>query len=197
MKLKDLVHLLKNAAEQGACKALAESGQLQDQLTKAEAYRLYGRGNVDRWISEGLICPTTRNGKIFTIDPSANEHIMQFAFEGHWVSDLSSFITQTPGEIVIEAIEDSEVLLLPHHELELLFVRIPALEKFFRHLYQMAYVALQKRVNIRDSTTAKERYKELIAKHPNIAKRVPLLYIASYLGNTPESLSRVRATMAK
>ena len=64
MKLKDLVHLLKNAAEQGACKALAESGQLQDQLTKAEAYRLYGRGNVDRWISEGLICPTTRNGEI-------------------------------------------------------------------------------------------------------------------------------------
>lgn len=64
MKLKDLVHLLKNAAELGASKALTESGQLQDQLTKAEAYRLYGRGNVDRWISEGLICLTTRSGEI-------------------------------------------------------------------------------------------------------------------------------------
>ncbi|KAA8476864.1 hypothetical protein BDE36_1282 [Arcticibacter tournemirensis] len=62
MKLKDLVHLLKNAAEQGASNALAESGQLQDQLTKAEAYRLYGRGNVDRWISEGLISPATPKG---------------------------------------------------------------------------------------------------------------------------------------
>jgi hypothetical protein len=63
MKLKDLVHLLKNAAEQGVSKALAESGQLQDQLTKAEAYRLYGRGNVDRWISEGLISLTTPIGE--------------------------------------------------------------------------------------------------------------------------------------
>lgn len=62
MKLKDLVHLLKNAAEQGAANALAQSGQLQAQLTKAEAYRLYGRGNVDRWISEGLISPVTTKG---------------------------------------------------------------------------------------------------------------------------------------
>lgn len=64
MKLKDLVHLLKNATEQGASKALAESGQLQDQLTKAEAYRLYGRGNVDRWISESLISATSSKGEI-------------------------------------------------------------------------------------------------------------------------------------
>lgn len=63
MKLKDLVHLLKNAAEQGTSNALAESGQLQDQLSKAEAYRLYGRGNVDRWISEGLISPTITKGE--------------------------------------------------------------------------------------------------------------------------------------
>ena len=57
MKLKDLFNLLKNATEQGAKKALSESGQLQEQLSKAEAYRLFGRGNVDRWISEGLISP--------------------------------------------------------------------------------------------------------------------------------------------
>lgn len=60
MKLKDLVNLLKNAAELGAYRALAESGQLQDQINKADAYRLYGRGNVDRWIREGLISPTPK-----------------------------------------------------------------------------------------------------------------------------------------
>lgn len=132
----------------------------------------------------------------YSIDQSGNERVMQFAFEGHWVSDLSSFITQTPGDMIIEAVEDAEVLLLAHNDLEMLLDKIPALEKFFRLLYQRAYVALQKRVNMRDSNTAKERYKELIAKQPNVAKRVPLLYIASYLGITAESLSRVRAAMA-
>lgn len=63
MKLKELVNLLKNATEQGATNALVESGQLQDQLSKAEAYRFFGRGNVDRWISEGLISPTACNGR--------------------------------------------------------------------------------------------------------------------------------------
>lgn len=132
----------------------------------------------------------------FTIDAAGNEHIMQFAFEGHWISDLSSFITQTPGEMVVEAMEDSEILLLPHHELELLLNTVPVFEKYFRHLYQRAYVGLMNRVNMRDSIPAKERYKTLIAKQPNIAKRVPLLYIASYLGITAESLSRLRGMMA-
>lgn len=58
MKLKDLVNLLKNATEKGASNALLQSGHLQGQLSKAEAYRLFGRGNVDRWISEKLIDPT-------------------------------------------------------------------------------------------------------------------------------------------
>lgn len=132
----------------------------------------------------------------YTIDKLGNEHIIQFAFEDYWVADLSSFITQAPGEIFIETIEDIEVLLLPYHELDILLDKIPALEKYFRHLYQRAYVGLQKRVNTRDSTTAKERYKELITMQPEIAKRIPLLYIASYLGITPESLSRVRRTLA-
>ncbi|PYF74574.1 hypothetical protein [Pedobacter nutrimenti] len=57
MKLKDLFYLLKNATEQGVNNALLECGQLQEHLSKAEAYRLFGRGNVDRWISEGLISP--------------------------------------------------------------------------------------------------------------------------------------------
>lgn len=147
-------------------------------------------------ISRYLFFVVSGSLRSFTVDSAANEHVMQFAFEGHWVSDLSSFVTQSPGDISIEAIEDTEVLLFPHHELEVLLDKIPTLEKFFRHLYQRAYVALQKRVSMREGTTAKERYIELITKHPNIARRVPLLYIASYLGITAESLSRVRGIMA-
>lgn len=153
---------------------------------------IVNEGEVSRY----LFFVLTGSLRSYTIDSGGNEHIMQFAFEGHWVSDLASFITQSPGDTIIEAIEEAEVLLLPHHELELLLEKLPTLEKFFRHLYQSAYVALQKRVNVRQSKTAKERYKELIIKQPNIAKRIPLLYIASYLGITAESLSRVRSAMA-
>ena len=147
-------------------------------------------------ISQYLIFVINGSLRSFTVDHDGDEHVLQFAFEGHWVSDLSSFITQTPGVMVIEAIEDCEVVLLPHHELNSLLDKIPALEKYFRQLYQQAYVGLQKRVNLRASASAKERYEELIAQHPNIAKRIPLQFIASYLGITAESLSRVRSKKA-
>jgi hypothetical protein len=65
MKLKDFSHLLLNAAVEGASKALDQYGGLPAHISKAEAYRLYGRGNVDRWVSEGLIIPAIIHGKAF------------------------------------------------------------------------------------------------------------------------------------
>ncbi|MDB5125598.1 MAG: hypothetical protein JWP94_3727 [Mucilaginibacter sp.] len=128
----------------------------------------------------------------YTIDNEGTEHVVQLAIEGHWVADLYSFVTQSPGSINIEAIEDSEVLLLPHHELEQLFEQIPQLERFFRYLYQQAYLNLQLRYNSAQSNSAEDRYLSLINEHPEIVARIPLIYIASYLGITPESLSRIR-----
>ncbi|RZJ91469.1 MAG: Crp/Fnr family transcriptional regulator [Chryseobacterium sp.] len=132
----------------------------------------------------------------YRIDMAGNEHIMQFALEDHWVADLASFITQSQGDMYIETIEDSEILLLPYKELQGLLIEMPSLEKFFRQLFQHAYVSLQRRVALRESKPAKDRYLELIAAQPSIAKRIPLLYIASYLGITAESLSRVRGNIA-
>jgi len=131
----------------------------------------------------------------YTTDKDGIEHVVQLVVEQHWVGDLYSFITQTPGTINIEAIEDSEVIVLPYFELEKLYDEIPALEKFFRKLFQRAYVALQQRLNSAQSFSAEERYRELIHLRPEIAQRVPLIYIASYLGITPESLSRIRKLM--
>lgn len=128
----------------------------------------------------------------YTTDKDGAEHVMQLVMEGYWVGDLCSFVSQSPGNISIEAIEDSEVLLLSYHDLELLYEEIPQLERFFRQLFQRAYVALQQRYNAAQSDHAEERYKQLIKEHPEIAARVPLIYIASYLGIKPESLSRVR-----
>ncbi len=128
----------------------------------------------------------------YTTNKDGAEHVLQLAIEGHWVSDLCSFVSQSPGNINIEAIEDSEVLLLSYHDLELLYEQIPQMERFFRQLYQRAYVTLQQRYNAAQSDHAEERYRHLIKEHPQIASRIPLIYIASYLGITPESLSRIR-----
>ena len=173
----------------------SEYQRIEDLLVKRYIKKkraLIERGEVSRYVYFVL------NGSVrsYTLDQSGVEHVMQFAFEGHWITDLSSFITQTPGEMILEAIEDTDVLLLAHHDLQLLFEEIPALEKFFRKLYERAYVSLQKRVTNRESVPAKERYLELIALRPHIAQRMPLIYIASYLGITPESLSRIRNSIA-
>jgi CRP-like cAMP-binding protein len=128
----------------------------------------------------------------FTIDKEGAEHVIQLALEDHWIADLYSFVTQVPGNINIEAIEDSEVLLLPHHELDLLYDQVPALERYFRHLFQRAYVGLQQRLNTTVSLNAEDRYRMLIYDFPQVAARVPLIYVASFLGITPESLSRIR-----
>ncbi|MEN0053263.1 MAG: Crp/Fnr family transcriptional regulator [Mucilaginibacter sp.] len=128
----------------------------------------------------------------YTIDKQGNEHVMQLAIEDYWIADLSSFITQTPGNLAIEVIEDCEVLLLPHPALEQLYDTIPSLGTFFRKLYQRAYVHLQARLHSSQSISAEERYLELMKQHPKISSRIPLIYIASYLGITAESLSRIR-----
>ncbi|SDH74974.1 Crp/Fnr family transcriptional regulator [Mucilaginibacter sp. P25] len=128
----------------------------------------------------------------FTVDKDGVEHVIQLAIEEHWIADLYSFVTKAAGNINIEAIEDSEVWLLPHHELELLYEQIPALERYFRQLFQRAYVSLQQRLNLTVSSNAEDRYRQLLQDFPQIAARIPLIYIASFLGITPESLSRIR-----
>ena len=148
-------------------------------------------------LNEGEICRYlyfVEKGALrsYTIDKEGNEHVIQLAIEDYWIADLSSFVTQSPGTITIEAIEDCEVLLLPNLELERLYDEIPSLGTFFRKLYQRAYVHLQARLHASHSTVAEERYLELIRLQPKINARIPLTHIASYLGITPESLSRIR-----
>lgn len=149
---------------------------------------LLNEGDISRYIyfvEKGAL-------RSFTIDKEGVEHVVQLALEDHWVADLSSFVTQKPGNISIEAIEDTEVLLLPHHGLEVLYNQVPAMERYFRQLFQRAYVNAQHRFNSTVSQNAEERYRQLLSDLPAVAARVPLTYIASYLGITPESLSRVR-----
>ncbi|MFT5963846.1 MAG: CRP-like cAMP-binding protein [Flavobacterium sp.] len=128
----------------------------------------------------------------YTIDEKGNEHIVQFGFEGWWITDLSSYLTGANSTYTIEAIEDSELLLLTTAAREELMVQLPAFERYQRLLLQNAYIALQARVNSALNLTAEEKYLKLTASYPNIIARVPQHMVASYLGLTPETLSRIR-----
>ncbi|WP_423147492.1 Crp/Fnr family transcriptional regulator [Rubrolithibacter danxiaensis] len=133
----------------------------------------------------------------YYLDEKGIARVIQFAIEDHWVGDLYSLITHKPSEIYIEALEDSELLILSANDQEKLYQEVPKMERMFRLLVQNAYVATQRRLNSALSISADERYLELLKKYPGITQRVPLAHIASYLGITPESLSRIRKQLVK
>lgn len=135
--------------------------------------------------------------RTYTIDEKGQEHVIQFAIEDWWIGDMYSFLTQTPAKYTIDALEDSEVFCLEKNALEELYVKIPKFEKFFRHLLQNAFISLQERVIGNLSQPADERYCTFITKYSDMEKRLPLKQIASYLGITPESLSRIRSQYIK
>ncbi len=135
--------------------------------------------------------------RTYTVDEKGQEHIIQFAIEDWWTGDMYSFLTQTPARYTIDAIEDAELLCIEKNALEELYIKVPKFERFFRHLLQNAFVALQERIVANLSQLADERYCTFINKYPDMEKRLPLKQIASYLGITPESLSRIRSTYVK
>ena len=135
--------------------------------------------------------------KTYTIDEKGQEHVVQFSIEDWWTGDMYSFLTQKPARYTIDAIEDTELLCLERNALEELYIKIPKFERFFRHLLQNAFISLQERIIANLSQPADERYCTFINKYPLMEKRLPLKQIASYLGITPESLSRIRSNYIK
>jgi CRP-like cAMP-binding protein len=135
--------------------------------------------------------------KSFTVDQDGKEHILSFATPDWWISDMYSLISQQPAVLNIEAIADAEVLLLSRANQQKLFETVPKFERFFRILVENALVASQQRLIDNLSSTAQDRYLHFIKKYPTIPSCVPQHNIASYLGITPEFLSKIRARLAK
>ncbi len=153
-------------------------------------------------LQEGDICTRmafVEKGSLisYSIDNKGVQHVMQFAFEDYWISDLYSFFTKEPSRFNIEAMEDSELLLLDWENHHKLLNKIPPYESYTRILYQNAYIALQRRLEGTLGQSAEEKYLNLVNQHPLILKRVPLNLIASFLGVTPETLSRIRKQLSK
>jgi CRP-like cAMP-binding protein len=154
---------------------------------------LLQQGDVSKYtafVEKGLL-------RSYVIDDKGSELIMQFAPEGWWIGDMYSSITGEPAEHSIDAIEDSELLLLTNQAREQLLQEAPVFERFFRLLLQNSFIALQRRLKGNIILTAEEKYKNFISLYPNIVQRVPQHNIASFLGITPESLSRIRKQIAE
>lgn len=132
----------------------------------------------------------------YTVDKKGQEHIVQFALEGWWISDSYSFLTEEPSVFNIDALEDTEVLLLSKTGEAEMLAAVPKMERYFRLLLQNSLISVQRRLVGSMSYSAEEKYTKLIATYPNIIQRVPQHYIASYLGITPETLSRIRKQLA-
>ena len=123
--------------------------------------------------------------------------ILQFAIEDWWISDIGSFSEQTPSNLFIEALEDTELLIIDYTNKEKIFQEIPGLERVFRLMIQRAYAVLESRFYSSIAKSAEERYVEFVKKYPAIVQRVPQTQIASFLGITPESLSRIKSKIVK
>jgi CRP-like cAMP-binding protein len=134
--------------------------------------------------------------KEYSVDESGNEHIIQFALEGWTISDLYSFMTGEPATYNIDALEDSELVLISKSAHDEILKKVPKYESYIRTLLTGAYLAMQKRITSLISLSLEERYINFTSVYPDIVQRVPQHMIASYMGLKPETLSRLRRKMA-
>ena len=129
----------------------------------------------------------------FNINDNIVEHVLSFACEGWWIGDMYSLLSQKPGTLFIEVLEDAEVVLLSKENQEQLYLEIPKLERFFRILTENSLVANQERLMDNLSLTAEERFDKFCKKYPTLIQKVPQKQIASYIGVTPEFFSKMKS----
>lgn len=140
----------------------------------------------DNFIIKGL-------SRTYHTDHKGQQHILRFTPEEWWTGDLASFLSGKPTIYNVDCLEDTEVLRITYADLEKLFERVPKMNKYFRLLYQRSIISYGLRLVSNLSLSASERYDEFIKRYPDIEQRVPNHQIASYLGITPQSLSRIRS----
>lgn len=148
-------------------------------------------------LNAGEVCKSSyfvKSGVLrsFTINDNIIEHILHFACKGWWIGDMYSLISQKPGHLFIEVLEDAEIIELSKENQEILYKEVPKLERFFRILTENSLVSHQERIMNNLSLTAEERFINFKNKYPELLQKVPQKYIASYLGVTPEFYSKMK-----
>ena len=133
----------------------------------------------------------------FNINDNIIEHVLHFACEGWWIGDMYSYISEKPGNLFIEVLEDAEVVIITKENHQKLYQEIPKLERFFRILAENSLVSHQERLMDNLSLTAEERFEKMCKKYPTLIQKVAQKHLASYIGVTPEFFSKMKSRLIK
>lgn len=134
--------------------------------------------------------------RVYHADQNGLEQVLYFAPEDWWITDIDSFTNQKPSDLYIEALEDSEVLLISKTDKDAAYAAYPGIERLFRIMTQKTHVALQRRMIDNLGKTADQRYEDFIQKYPQLYNRLSNIQIAAYLGISHEFLSKIRKKIA-
>jgi len=135
--------------------------------------------------------------RMYKVDEKGNIHILQFATENSWINDLGSFHGLKPSTLNIDALEDTVVFQISRDDLIVLYTEGEMFDRIFRVLVENSLVGLQERLLQNISSTAEERYETFLYRYPHLVNRLSQVQIASFLGVTPEFLSRLRNFRSK
>lgn len=167
-----------------------------------KAYRTMVVPKGELWVEQGKRCNQVGfvvSGKLrfYYHDEEGNEITCYFITEGQFMSSFTSFLTNAPARENVAAIEDTVLRVINQEELETLSTRVPKMHIFRRINAENLFISMEKRVNMLQSQTAFERYEKMLRESPDIILSVPLHYTASFLGITPQHLSRIRKELSK
>jgi CRP-like cAMP-binding protein len=155
----------------------------------------------DFLLREGQVCSrmviVQKGGLRYFSRGEKGDYTMGFAFEGEWLGDYESFLLQQPSTDYIEALEDCELYTLGYDDMQIMYEHKACFQKFGRLIAEKLFISIAKSMRNLQLQSAKERYLALLSDRPQIFERLPQHLIASYLGIQPQSLSRIRAEVAR
>jgi len=174
----------------------------EDKLLLTEHFKPKKLRKRQYFLQEGDVCRyigfiVKGSARTFTVDEKGHENVLKLSLENWWLADFESFYLLTPSRFNIEALEDMEVLQTTNAQIEEFLKHIPAFSAMANIINQNYTIANQKRMQAAFSYTAEERYEDPISNYPHFLQRFPQNMIASYLGLSPETLSRIRKNSFK
>jgi CRP-like cAMP-binding protein len=173
--------------------------QLSDaeKLLVEQAFKIKHVRKRQYLLQEGDVCKymaflVKGSGRMYSVNENGQENIIRFAIESWWLGDYESYNLRTPSLYNIEMSEDADVLLVNYEQMQELQKNVPAVDRMVKEIDRQGAIATQKRIHSAISQGAEERYTLFAKTYPELLVRFPQSMIASYLGISPETLSRIR-----